>query len=129
MRKADVDKDELSVTAPSDSNDGERGHSRRHRGDEFVILLAEVSQASDAVMVAEKVIAALGAPSRAGQHVFRLTSSIGISVYPDDGDDAETLIDRADAAMYIAKKHGLGSFAFHGQEAVRGADPHLPKAL
>jgi diguanylate cyclase (GGDEF)-like protein len=88
----------------------------RHGGDEFLILLTELSQASDAILIADKVIAALGAPSRVGDHVLRLTASIGISIYPDDGEDADTLIDRADAAMYRAKRHGLGSFAFHGKE-------------
>jgi len=85
-------------------------------GDEFVILLTEVSQASDAVLIANKVITALGAPSHVGDQVLRLTASIGISIYPDDGEDADTLIDRADAAMYRAKRHGLGSFVFHGEE-------------
>jgi diguanylate cyclase (GGDEF)-like protein len=88
----------------------------RHGGDEFVILLAELSQASDAILVADKVIAALGAPNRVGNHVLRLAASIGISIYPDDGEDADTLIDRADAAMYRAKRQGLGSFVFHGEE-------------
>jgi diguanylate cyclase (GGDEF)-like protein len=89
----------------------------RHGGDEFLILLAEVSKGSDAILVAEKVIAALGAPSHVGGHVLRLQASIGISVYPDDGADAATLIERADAAMYVAKKHGLGSFVLHGHGA------------
>src|SRR4249919_309632 len=88
----------------------------RYGGDEFLILLTEISQASDASLVADKVIAALGVPSRVGDHVLRLTASIGICVYPDDGEDAEVLIDRADAAMYRAKRQGLGSFVFHGQE-------------
>jgi diguanylate cyclase (GGDEF)-like protein len=88
----------------------------RHGGDEFVILLAEVARASDATLVAEKVIATLGVPHRIGDHVLRLTASIGISVYPEDGKDAETLIAHADAAMYRAKRHGLGSFAFHGEQ-------------
>jgi diguanylate cyclase len=87
----------------------------RHGGDEFVILLAEVAEASDAILVAEKIIAALGAPHRVGDHVLRLTASIGISVYPEDGADADTLLAHADAAMYRAKRHGLGSFVFHGE--------------
>jgi diguanylate cyclase len=87
----------------------------RHGGDEFIILLTDLSQASDAVPIAEKVIAALDAPSRVGDHVFRLAASIGISIYPDDGEDADTLIDRADAAMYRAKRQGLGRFVFHGE--------------
>jgi diguanylate cyclase (GGDEF)-like protein len=88
----------------------------RHGGDEFLILLTEVSQAGDAALVAEKVIAALGAPHRVGDHVIRLTASIGISVYPEDGRDPETLIGRANAAMCRARKHGPGSFTFHGKE-------------
>jgi len=88
----------------------------RHGGDEFLILLSEVTKASDAFLIANKVIAALSAPSHVDDHVLCLTASIGISIYPDDGDDAATLINRADAAMYRAKRRGVGSFAFHGEE-------------
>lgn len=56
---------------------------------------------------------ALRMPFRIGDHVIRLTASIGICVYPDDGDTPQSLIDRADKAMYRAKRLGLGSFAFH----------------
>ncbi len=90
----------------------------RHGGDEFLLLLDEVSQPSDAVLIANKVIAAIAAPSRVGDHLLHLTVSIGISLYPDDGEEAGTLIDHADAAMYRAKRHGSGSFAFHGHEPV-----------
>ncbi|MEP7056370.1 MAG: diguanylate cyclase [Caldimonas sp.] len=95
----------------------------RHSGDEFVILLSEVSQASDALLIADKVLAALAAPSRIGEHVLRLTASIGISLYPDDGNDADTLIDRADAAMYRAKRGGLGSLVFHEEPGEPGGPP------
>ena len=90
-------------------------------GDEFVFLLTEVAHATDAVLVADKLIATLAAPSRVGGHVLRLTASIGISLYPEDGEDAATLLDRADTAMYRAKRHGLGSVVFHdeGSEAER----------
>ena len=99
----------------------------RHGGDEFLILLTDVSQPSDAVVIADKVIATLAAPTRASGHVLRLTASIGISLYPDDGEDADTLIDRADAAMYRAKRYGLGSAVFHGKEP---AERHVnPPAL
>jgi diguanylate cyclase (GGDEF)-like protein len=87
----------------------------RHGGDEFVILLTDVSQASDATLIADKVVAALGAPARVGDHALRLTASIGISIYPDDGEDAGTLIDRADAAMYRAKRQGFG-YVVHGEQ-------------
>jgi len=85
----------------------------RHGGDEFLILLAEVAHAADAATVAEKVNAALRQCSQIGVHEVRLTASIGISVYPEDGQDAKTLIDRADTAMYLAKKQQFAGFVFH----------------
>jgi diguanylate cyclase (GGDEF)-like protein len=95
----------------------------RHGGDEFLILLAGVARASDAVLVAEKVIVALGTPFEIGDHSLRLTASIGISVYPDDADDVGTLIDLADAAMYLAKKHESGKYVFHGLRTGRTSRP------
>ena len=85
----------------------------RHGGDEFLILLSEVAHAGDAAHVAAKVNATLGAQARINGRSVNLVTSIGISVYPDDGDDARTLIDRADAAMYRAKKEGRGGYVFH----------------
>ena len=90
----------------------------RHGGDEFLILLDDVSQASDAAAVADKVIAALGMPALIGDHVMRLTASIGISLYPADGERASELISLADGAMYRAKRDGVGSFVFHDAQAV-----------
>ena len=86
----------------------------RHGGDEFLILLAGLSHRSDAARVADKVIMALGAEHQIGAHALSLATSIGISFYPADGDDACLLIDQADAAMYRAKRQGIGSFFFHG---------------
>jgi len=85
----------------------------RHGGDEFLILLAEVTDARDAVAVAEKVNAALASYSRSDNQQLRLRASIGISVYPEDGGDARSLIEFADSAMYVAKKQALGSAAPH----------------
>lgn len=90
----------------------------RHGGDEFLILIDEVSTALDAAVIADKVVAALGAPSHFGNQTLRLTASIGISVYPEDGEDVEALIRKADAAMYRAKKHGQGGYVFSGDEPV-----------
>ena len=90
----------------------------RHGGDEFVVLLTEVSQAADAVVVADKMLALLNVPSRVGDHVLQLTASIGISIYPEDGVDAVTLIERADGAMYRAKRNGLVSAVYHGEQPV-----------
>jgi diguanylate cyclase len=86
----------------------------RHGGDEFLVLLTDVSDPNDVVQIAINLIAALGRPARVGEHVLRLTASIGISLFPHDGEDTETLIQRADAAMYRAKRKGEGGFAFYG---------------
>jgi diguanylate cyclase (GGDEF)-like protein len=86
----------------------------RHGGDEFLILLADVSHPTDVVHVATKIIAALERPARLGDHVLRLTASIGISLFPSDGESTEILIHRADLAMYRAKRNGDGGFAFYG---------------
>ena len=103
----------------------------RHGGDEFLILLNELTDVADAVRVADSVIAALAAPSRLGNHVLRLRASIGISIYPDDGEEVQQLIDQADAAMYRAKRHGLGRFVFHHESPneERNAPSLVPAAL
>jgi diguanylate cyclase len=90
----------------------------RHGGDEFVILLAEVAQVADAALIAAKLMAAFEVPTPIGDQDLRLTLSVGISIYPDDGEDAATLIDRADVAMYRAKGEGRGNVAFYGEAAV-----------
>jgi diguanylate cyclase len=87
----------------------------RYGGDEFLILLSEVSQPSDAELIAGKLIAAIAAPCRVSGHVLQLSASIGISLYPDDGEGIDMLIQKADDAMYRAKRHGPGSYAFQGQ--------------
>ena len=84
----------------------------RHGGDEFVVLLAEMAKASDAAAVAQKILESLAAPAHVGAHTLSLSGSLGISVYPEDGADANTLIECADAAMYRAKKAGPGRYAF-----------------
>ena len=93
----------------------------RHSGDEFLVLLAEISQTSDAALIAAKMLSALAEPSHVGDHVLCLSASIGIAIYPQDGEDAPTLIRRADAAMYRSKNRGLGSFEFYGGERMSDA--------
>ncbi|MCU0835484.1 MAG: diguanylate cyclase [Chromatiaceae bacterium] len=93
----------------------------RYGGDEFLILLAELSQPADAQAVAEKLGAALSAPIELAGQVVRLTASLGAALYPDDGEDIDTLIARADAAMYQAKRSRAGSAA--GQGAAAGPAP------
>lgn len=87
----------------------------RHGGDEFVILLAEIEYSQDAALCAEKMLNTLAAPIVIDSHQLHISSSIGISVYPDDGNDAETLIRNADTAMYHAKSSGRANFQFFRQ--------------
>ncbi len=86
----------------------------RHGGDEFVVLLTDVDDRSDVSVTAEKVLASLAAPTQHGQHVVRLAASIGISLFPDDGDTIEALTALADAAMYDSKRRGAAHYSFHG---------------
>jgi diguanylate cyclase (GGDEF)-like protein len=97
----------------------------RHGGDEFLILLAEMSRAADAVVVAEKVLAALAEGSCACVHAI-LTASIGVSIYPDDGEEARTLVEHADAAMYLAKRYEAGGYVVHGGHAPSQPWMHEP---
>jgi diguanylate cyclase (GGDEF)-like protein len=84
----------------------------RHGGDEFVVLVFHIQQSADAALVAEKIIDALAAPHEIAGHVLHITASIGISIYPDDGAEAEALISAADAAMYSAKANGPNTSEF-----------------
>lgn len=81
-------------------------------GDEFVVVLHEIQSPDDALMVAEKIIAALAKAAVVEGHTLHATPSIGISVYPDDGDEAYALMKNADTAMYQAKANGRNTFQF-----------------
>lgn len=85
----------------------------RHGGDEFLILLSEVDHADDAGIIAEKIVQSVGEPHFVAGHELQLTVSVGISLYPEDGQDAQSLIMRADSAMYHAKKTGRNRVGFY----------------
>lgn len=85
-------------------------------GDEFVILLSEISSARDAVLVAEKILAVLAPVIGIEGHELRATPSIGISIYPDDANEAVLLMKNADAAMYHAKAAGRNTFRLFAAE-------------
>jgi len=85
----------------------------RMGGDEFTVLLPVIAKAEDAFLVAQKMVAALKAPFSLSGKELIVTGSIGISLYPDNGEDAETLMKNADTAMYRAKKNGRGKFTFY----------------
>ena len=82
-------------------------------GDEFIILLDAIEDPQDAVTLARKLIDAFEPPFTVAGHTLRLTLSLGISLYPRDGNDAETLVRNADAAMYRAKDEGRNGFNFY----------------
>lgn len=75
-------------------------------GDEFTLLLPEITQAENAAKVAHKILEAIRQPLNIGAHELYITTSIGIVLYPTDGEDAETLLKNADTAMYRAKEKG-----------------------
>src|SRR3990167_6118632 len=84
----------------------------RQGGDEFVLLLAQDKYAEDAALTAEKILTALAAVHRLEGHELLVTASIGISSYPGDALNAETLIKHADTAMYQAKELGRNTYQF-----------------
>ena len=84
----------------------------RQGGDEFVLLLQEVERPEDAVITARRVLQAVSQAHSIDQHDLFVTASIGVSMYPDDGLDAETLLKNADTAMYQAKESGRQCYKF-----------------
>ncbi|HXH38496.1 MAG TPA: EAL domain-containing protein [Thermoanaerobaculia bacterium] len=79
-------------------------------GDEFTLLLPELTHAEDAALVAQKILEAVRYPFHIEGREFYITTSIGISIFPEDGVDAETLIKSADTAMYQAKEQGRDNY-------------------
>jgi diguanylate cyclase (GGDEF)-like protein/PAS domain S-box-containing protein len=88
----------------------------RQGGDEFVILLSEITHPEHAATSAKKILLSLNARHSIGGQDLHIDGSIGISVYPQDGEDAETLIMNADTAMYHAKENGRNNFQFFTAE-------------
>jgi diguanylate cyclase (GGDEF)-like protein/PAS domain S-box-containing protein len=88
----------------------------RQGGDEFLVLLSEIKQPEDAVVCAEKIITAVTATYPIALHDLTITASVGISIFPDDGADAQTLIKAADTAMYHAKDQGRNRFQLFNRD-------------
>ena len=84
----------------------------RQGGDEFVVLLSEVKQPHAAAAIAAKILKEIAKPHSIDRHELHVTASIGVSAYPEDGTNAETLIKNADTAMYQAKESGRQAFRF-----------------
>jgi diguanylate cyclase (GGDEF)-like protein/PAS domain S-box-containing protein len=97
----------------------------RQGGDEFTVLLPDLSQADDAQIIASKIFAALQRPFHVGGREFIATASIGISVYPNDGEGAEALLRNADIAMYEVKANGKNGARLFTAEMKAGQLPRL----
>lgn len=96
--------------------------------DEFAVALTDVSQCDHAGFVAQKILSSLDAAFDIGMHELRVSASIGISLFPKDGIDADSLLQRADIAMFRAKRNGAGvsgSYAFYSQDM----DEHIAGKL
>ncbi len=91
-------------------------------GDEFILLLEDIVHTEDAARVAEEIIGILSQPFYLNQgDEIRITASIGISLYPQHGDNPQTLISYADAALHKAKDEGCGCFAYYSEDLTRAA--------
>jgi diguanylate cyclase len=101
----------------------------RQGGDEFVVLLTEILAAHDADLAAEKLIRAMAEPYFIDGHRLNVTLSIGVSLYPDDGADAEAVLTNADTAMYHAKRNGRNSYQrFHSEMNATSVARHPVRA-
>jgi len=94
-------------------------------GDEFVLCLPCLNDPNDAALVAQKALDTLDRPFLVEHHELHVTASIGISIYPEDGTDSDTLMRAADTAMYHAKERGRNNFQFFTAELNRVAQQRL----
>jgi len=97
----------------------------RMGGDEFVVVLPEIKRAADAANVAAKILETVAQPFTVEERELHITPSVGISVFPDDGRDAESLIRNADAAMYHAKETGRANYQFFTEQMNQAASRRI----
>jgi diguanylate cyclase (GGDEF)-like protein len=110
--------DEVLRTAARRLKDAVRPHDQVARlgGDEFIVILEQLSGTADAAQVAGRILQSFHQSFRIGPAVHAVGASIGISLFPSDGADSETLIRNADVAMYSVKTAGKGNFRFYDQK-------------
>ncbi|MDB5728566.1 MAG: hypothetical protein JWQ00_1771, partial [Noviherbaspirillum sp.] len=110
--------DEVLRTAARRLQDAVRPHDQVARlgGDEFVVILEQLVHTSDAAHVADRILQSFGQSFRIAHGVHSLGASIGISLFPSDGTDSETLMRNADVAMYSVKTSGKGNYHFFDQK-------------
>jgi len=85
-------------------------------GDEFVVMMEDIAAPEQAAVLAQRILEATGKPFGLASGECRVTASIGICVYPENGDDEQTLMKNADAAMYRAKEEGKNNFQFYSTD-------------
>ncbi len=101
-----------AVARPLPEDDANK-HLARLGGDEFTVLLADLQQPEDALIVADRIREELSRPMQLDDHKLIITPSIGISLFPRDGEDVVTLLKSADMAMYFAKRKGRNNVQFY----------------
>jgi diguanylate cyclase (GGDEF)-like protein/PAS domain S-box-containing protein len=125
---------ESDTVARGDPNDDFENMARLG-GDEFTVLLTEIRRSEDAAIVAERLQAALSQPLNLAGHEISVTPSIGIAIFPVDGEEPETLLKNADMAMYFAKRQGRNLYRFYDPTLNEAAlqrlrmETHLRRAI
>ena len=94
-------------------------------GDEFALLVEDVHEVTDAVMVAQKLLAVFARPFSLAEHEIHISASIGISFYPADGAEVRELVKNADAAMYRTKAKGRNNYACYAPEMTKSGAERL----
>ncbi len=99
----------------------------RFGGDEFILMLPQIASVGQAEVIANKILENISKPLLINGKRFSITASIGISVFPNDGDSKESLIERADSAMYKVKRRHKNGYCFYAnEEAAAGKLPEQP---
>ncbi len=115
-RLSDVLRDSDALCPPVKAVNQSSHSVARLGGDEFVVLLRHIKNVEDAARVAERISSSVRSPYLIGDFEVVVTTTIGISVYPTDGRDADSLMKHADVAMYHAKEEGRNGFQFYSRE-------------